>query len=227
VSNSIRIFSLTASILIIMAAASLAAPCSSSAADFSAVMVSSSNGETMRSKVYNSGEKFRSEQIGDDQDEGGVVIVRQDKKVVWVLVPSEESYMEMPVTDQYSNPLNSGRSAVSKKDLGDDTVDGRATRKELVTVKDEDGTSKMYTWTDKELKIPVKAEDADGQWSYWYENIRPGKQDAGLFEVPRGYTRMSMGYGSVPHPSRPDYPQPPDYPHPPDYPDVPGIPTPW
>ena len=32
-------------------------------------------------------------------------IVREDKKVVWTLMPDEEMYMETPMTDQRKNPL--------------------------------------------------------------------------------------------------------------------------
>lgn len=199
--------------------------------DFSAVMVTDSDGEKMKSKVNMSDKKQRMEPLDVDSDSRSATIIRQDKKVVWVLMPSEKMYMEMPMSNRYSSPLTS-EDRVVVKDLGPEKVDGRPTKKQLVKTTDEDGeTTEMYVWTDNELSVPIKAESVDGDFSYWYEDIKVGKQDPDLFEVPRRYEKMSMGdrYGR-PSPPRPHAPrpEPPDYPDPrPDVPSLPGIPTPW
>ncbi len=203
-------------------------PAAASAADFSATMVTNTSNGSTSSKVFISGDKQRTEPLDEDSDGQGIVIVRRDRGVVWVLIPSEESYMEMPITEEYNTPLASKSKIVSREKLGEEKIEGRATLKELVTVKDEDGdTTKMYQWTDKKLGIPIKAEDKDGDWSYVYKDVETGKQDAALFVIPSGYEKMTMEFGRPDYPEPPSYPRHPSPPGPPDVPGPPDIPTPW
>jgi len=190
--------------------------------EYSAVMETYANGRTSRSMMYVNTDMQRIEML--DSAEGAVTIVRGDLDVVWMLMPDEEMYMEMDMSDQYSNPLTTtGSTEVSRVKVGEENVDGHPCNKEQVTVTYDSGdTDTMYQWSATDLDgMPIKAEALDGSWKYTLHDIRTGHQDENLFEVPPGYEEMNIGgYGGM----HPDYPSAPDYPSPPSVPSPPG---PW
>lgn len=155
--------------------------------DFSADMVVTSPEGTFTSKLYVSGENTRT-----DMPEAST-ISRMGQKVVWVLMPREKMYMEHPVDP---------RTAVSAREKvdgelertaqGNETVNGRDTTKYLVTYESKGRKESVYQWIDESAHIPVKTAATDGSWSSEFKNIVSGTQDPSLFEIPDGYTKMSM-----------------------------------
>jgi len=89
-------------LLIVAAAVSSFVLCGSSdAAEFSADMVQSMAQEVFKGKVFVKGNNFRQEinMKGEKQ----VTIFRQDKGVVWILMPEGKMYMEMSSLAQAKN----------------------------------------------------------------------------------------------------------------------------
>lgn len=66
-------------------------PSDAAAQDFSADMVSRFGKETMQAKLFVSGDKMRM-----DMPES-TMIIRNDKKVTWIVMPSEKMYMDQPI----------------------------------------------------------------------------------------------------------------------------------
>jgi len=209
-------------------------------AEFSATLVMESGGTTSTGKTYFTKIKQRTD-INDAQSgQDAIAIIRLDKKVMWSLIPAEKIYMEMPINQQQTNPLTGDENVVKRERIGKEKVDGHPSIKEKVTVKDQDGTTtQMYWWQATDIGWPIKAEAIDGSWSYTYKDIKMGRQDPALFDVPKDYQKMTMpdmqapgrGYPEqaapeYPEPPAPDYPQPPtpDYPEPPPIPDTPPDP---
>jgi len=211
---------------VFMAAAWWCVPAYAMPEEYSAVMETTANGNTSSGKIYVKKDMQRMEMGG--QAEGTVNIVRKDKGVVWVLMPEEEMYMQMPLTSKQSNPLTSGdKGEVSRVTVGEEEVDGHPCVKEQVTVTDDSGDiTNMYEWSAQDLDgMAIKAEALDGSWSYAMRDIEPGPQDDSLFEIPDGYEKMDMG-GMMMR-GRRGYPSAPGRPSMPSPPDAPDAPSPW
>jgi hypothetical protein len=159
------------------------------AADFSADMVMTSGGKTTTSKVFTKGDKSRMEPQGQPT----YSIVRNDKKLMWMVMTDQKAYMEM-TADPKQAPQSGDKvtGEVSRKLIGKETIDGRSTEKYEVTFKDGNKTEKMYQWMATDLKFPVKMAAVDGSWTMEYKNIKMGAQADSLFEVPSGYKKMAM-----------------------------------
>lgn len=158
-----------------------------SAEDFSADVISRSGNETMQGKMYVSGQNVRME------FPQAVTIARMDKKVVWVLMPTEHMYMEQEINlkDMASATTDKSKE-IERKSLGNDTVNGKTVEKFQVKY-DYDGKElSIYEWKDASIVMPVKTAAIDGSWSMEYSNINTGSQDASLFELPSGYQKFSM-----------------------------------
>ncbi len=159
------------------------------AVDFSADVVMTSAGHTNASKIFVKGTKIRMEQQGRPM----YTIMRGDKDVSWIVMTDQKAYMESR-TDPAQRPATEEkvRGEVSRRLIGNDTVDGRAAKKYEVTFKDGERTSKMYQWMAPDIKFPVKTAAIDGSWTVEYRNIKMGGHPDSLFEVPAGYKKMSM-----------------------------------
>ncbi|MBW1992297.1 MAG: DUF4412 domain-containing protein, partial [Deltaproteobacteria bacterium] len=134
-----------------------------------------------------------------------ITIVRPDKKVVWVLMPSEKMYMEMPMTGQSGGMMGRptrGKMYIQKpktqmKHLGTETVGGYVCDKYEFEEEAQGNQppKKHYIWISKKLKMPIKMAAADGSFSMEYQDIKMGGVDDSLFEVPPGYQKMVMPFG--------------------------------
>ena len=158
------------------------------AEDFSADMVTYAEQGSFRAKIFLSGEKSRIEMPG------AVTISRMDKKAVWVLMPDQKMYIEQPFDPRSAMGMRDKISGeVERKPEGSEMVDGRMAKKYLVTVVMDGKTESVYQWIDESVSIPVKTAAVDGSWSSEFKDIKIGRQDASLFEIPEGYKKMAMG----------------------------------
>ena len=130
------------------------------------------------------------------------MIVDGPAKTMYMLMPEQHMYMEFP-TDQNS-PMTqrmpkfsdmfkgsdpcSGREGATCKKVGTESISGRTCDKWEVTEK----SGKTETlWMDQKLHFPIKV--ISGDITTLYTNIKEGAQDASLFKIPDGYTKMDMG----------------------------------
>lgn len=154
---------------------------------FSADMISTANGQTMTAKIYASEYKSRVETADS------IIISRPDKKVAWILMPSQKQYME-----QEFDPSKMAASArdvageIERVNMGKETVGGVAADKYKVTYDFNGVTNSLYQWIDPSKDLPVKSAAVDGSWTVEYKNIRVGSQPDSLFELPDGYSKFSM-----------------------------------
>jgi len=185
--------------------------------DFSGDMVSTSQGNEHRAKIYATKDKIRFE----PEKQGamkGAVIVNFSTHMTDVLMPERKMYMEMPQgqgpgAQQWSRdlfrpsnlddacsewaklPQNQGGSC---KNLGGETVNGRSTVKfEGTNSKGETG----YAWVDKKIAFPIKWEGKNDTREL--QNIKEGSQPASLFEIPSDYQKFQMPAGMPNMPQRP------------------------
>ena len=152
----------------------------------------------MRLDMSNAGQQKSSGPMGGKMS----MIVDGPAKTMYMLMPEQHMYMEFP-TDQNS-PMTqrmpkfsdmfkgsdpcSGREGATCKKVGTESISGRTCDKWEVTEKS--GKTEAL-WMDQKLHFPIKV--ISGDITTLYTNIKEGAQDASLFKIPDGYSKMDMG----------------------------------
>lgn len=155
---------------------------------FSADIVSYAGKETMNGKIYVARDKMRFETAGM------VSITRMDKKLVWLLMPTEKMYMEQNIRlDNIVPSAEPVAGEVERTLLGPEAVNGQAASKYRITVQTEGKKHSFYQWLAVDSGLPLKIGAIDGSWWQEYRNIKVGEPEAVLFEVPEGFKKFSMG----------------------------------
>lgn len=179
-----------------LASSAWAAGFSHPTAEYSADQIMETEGNTITMKVYVARDKERSE-----MDMGGkamATIVRQDKKVRWQLITFQKMYMESSIDarGQQMGGADLSQYNIEQTKVGDETIDGVETTKSKIIMSPPDG-SKFggFMWTTKE-GIMVKLDAitvSDGEKrriKIQLKNLKIGKVDPALFELPDGYMKM-------------------------------------
>lgn len=156
-----------------------------------------------KAKVYQAPNKERREM--DDGGEKMIMIMRRDKKIAWNLMPSERMYMEMKLSDPKVSKNDPMNYDVEQTVVGPDTVNGVKTTKSKVIMKEKKPNgAKMggFWWTTREgimMKLDVISVEKGkkDRMKMELDNLKIGKQDASLFEVPSGYSKMDMSMGGM------------------------------
>ncbi len=173
---------------------------------FTADMVVTSgkrNGQAIHGKMYAAEQAMRMDLEAEPGMESST-IVRFDKKVVWVLMPGEQRYMEMPITPRagMTAALRNTGVKYELQDLGAEKVGSYDCEKYRVHWTDHEQSGSGFVWvaTGGDVKgFIVRAEDEKSGATNEYRNIRPGAPPASMFEVPAGYQKMEMpGMGGMP-----------------------------
>lgn len=166
---------------------------------FTADMVMTSakqNGRTIHGKMYAAEQAMRMDLEAEPGMETST-IVRFDKKVVWVLMPGEHRYMEMPITPRAGMmaTLHASGTKYELQDLGAEKVGSYACEKYRAQWTDHGQSGSGFVWVATAGGVKgfiVRAEDEKSGATNEYRNIRPGEPPASLFEVPAGYEKMEM-----------------------------------
>jgi hypothetical protein len=166
---------------------------------FTADMVMTSakqNGLTIHGKMYAAEQAMRMDLEALPGMETST-IVRFDKKVVWVLMPGEQRYMEMPITPSAGMmaTLHASGTKYELRDLGGEKVGSYACEKYRAQWTDHGQSGSGFVWVAKDGDVKgfiVRAEDEKSGATNEYRNIHPGEPPPSLFEVPAGYEKMEM-----------------------------------
>jgi len=157
------------------------------AADFSADLVAKTKDGVFQGKFFVSGEKSRMEAPQ------GITITRVDKKLVWMLMPEQKMYMQMPLRpDSAVGQTDKMPGEIERKLIGTETIDGKTADKYRIVANADNQKTVILLWLIKDSDIPVKTAAEDGSWVFEYKNIKTGAQPASLFELPAGYQAFSM-----------------------------------
>jgi hypothetical protein len=167
----------------------LASPLSVRGAEFSAKMVLREHGQDVLGRIFVKDGKMRQEFL----DERGqtITIVRRDKHRVWVIMPSENTYVEMPLGLHLPGQfLQIPPEAISKRQVCSEELGGYQVDRIEVTLRGGPlGTTRQTYWVAPKLGLPIKTVTADRQYSLEYRDIQEKKLEDRLFEVPPGYRR--------------------------------------
>lgn len=190
-----RIFLMTAAMT--LAGAAQAASPAPPRAEYSADTVIETAEMSMKGRVYYTPTRERREMVVGSGGDKMITITRQDKKVIWMLMPAEKMYMETKNTESKAKDDLSDYK-IEQTVVGPDKVNGVSVTKSKIIMTGAKG-EKMggFMWTTKEnitVKIDAIAIDKKQKHRYKTEltNLKVGKQDPKLFEVPAGYEKMSI-----------------------------------
>lgn len=165
-------------------------------AEYSADRVMTMDGKSMTSKVYSASEKERMEM----KDAGGAAsIIRMDKKLIWTLMPSEKMYIEHKFSEQKGKRAKGDYKDCDSRhtEKGKEEVNGFMARKMEVEVscQGEDKHTGTIWLTNENIPIRMEMSSASSKKEtiqIELKNLKIGKQDPALFEIPAGYKAMSM-----------------------------------
>ena len=152
--------------------------------EYSADMEMTSDGKPqMTGKVFQSGKKQRMEMGGNAS------ITRLDKKVMWQLMPKQKSYMEMAIPEQNLPPTE--KSDAELTEMGSESVNGVSATKYKVVSKEDGKKTESFIWFTKEgIMVKTEGHHEGKTAGMVLKNLKIGKQDASLFEIPDGYKAM-------------------------------------
>lgn len=163
------------------------------AQEFSADIVSTTREGNFRGKIFVSKDKSRME------IPQSVIIARMDKKLTWVLLPSQMMYMEQPLNPQNIVVASEKmQGEVERQLLGQETIEGKTANKYSLVYTLNGKEEKVFVWVTTDSNIPIKTQAADGSWTMEYKNLNIGPQPDSLFEIPPGYKSMSSTMPSEP-----------------------------
>jgi len=157
--------------------------------EYSADMVDVKSGRVAR-KLAVTPDKVFSEGLDDQGRRESIAILRLDQKKMYVFIEANKSYWELPFNKEHftSADLRVGLAQVKREKVGTETVGGYRADKWRITATAMGLSSISNEWLTREFGfMPVRTE-IDGVIQEM-RNIKPGKPDASLFEIPKGYTR--------------------------------------
>lgn len=174
-------------------------------AEYSAVRVMTSQEGTISQKVNVAGVKQRAEM--EMQGMKMITIIRPDRNLTWMIIPAYNMYQEIDFSqaqkDRHFLPVEPEADAKITK-IGPDEVDGMKTTKYHMAA--NDNKSEGHIWLNDD-NIPVRMEIADTSSRgtstvvMTLKDLKVGKQDPSLFEVPAGFNQMpgmpGMGKGMM------------------------------
>jgi outer membrane lipoprotein-sorting protein len=166
-----------------------ARPAPAWSAEFSARMLVKDGPKSMPGKVLVQDGKMRQEFT--DATGQTITIVRPDKKVVWVIIPWQRSYLEMPLRTKLPGQfIQIPPQATQKRLVGKATVNGYDTERYEVSVPGGAGLVRQTFWVAPKLGLPIKTECRERQFAVEYQDIKEGKVPDRLFELPVGYQKL-------------------------------------
>jgi hypothetical protein len=119
-----------------------------------------------------------------------VILKLADKQAAYIVYPNLQSYCDMP-TGKKGNT----EGKVDKTELGSDTVEKHPCTKSKLTFTAKDGqTSEALVWEATDMKnFPIQYQTVDeGQTTTTtFTDIKMGKPDAALFELPAAYKKYA------------------------------------
>ena len=146
-------------------------------------------------KVYVTPEKMRMDASGPPRGGGRmIVIVRRDLDVFRMLNPEKKAYLERPLDENDLEKFSKNFEPIEEVDLGTEEVSGYKCRKKRVTVVTEimgfKRKNQSTVWVSDRFDMPLRTQGSDGSVSE-LRDIKEGKPDSRLFEVPDGYRQVA------------------------------------
>jgi len=167
-------------------------------AEYSADATIQNDEGTMQQKVFVTPTKERKETLTGAGD-GAVQIFRYDSNVMWMLMPSQKMYMEHSMAGGPPKGNDPSQWTYEDTAVGEETLNGMKVTKYKTIATSTDGKKfGGFSWRTKEginLKQDLLYKEGSDKKRMLTElnNVKIGKQDPQLFEIPDGFTKLDMG----------------------------------
>jgi hypothetical protein len=168
--------------------------------EYSADSITETADGVVEGRVHVAPGKERRETVIDGDK--AVLITWEDKKALWMLFPEEKAYLETKPGESPDKGDLSGFQ-VEQTVVGPEKVDGIDTVKSKIVAKGPQGKYGGFWWTTPD-GIVVKVEmlsvekGSKDRIKMQLKNLKIGRQDPSLFEVPRGWKKMAVpGIGGM------------------------------
>lgn len=116
-------------------------------------------------------------------------VTKADAKVVYLIYPGLQSYVEMPVS---AEDQSISKAETKTEKLGEETINGFECVKNKTTISYDGKSEEILAWNAKKLNdFPVRVVYSDGgqKVTMDYKDIKQEKPDAKLFTTPAGFTK--------------------------------------
>ncbi|MFQ5641010.1 MAG: DUF4412 domain-containing protein [bacterium] len=166
-------------------------------ADKSTEMMMDGEFTSIEGKVFHSQGKEREEMIM--QGSRQIRITRRDIGVMWMLMPDEGMYMEHSMQSGQGKSADISSFDIQGEVVGEEEINGIKTTKSKMVMTGPDGTKYGgFYWTTKDgimikMRSMAKIEGMKMPMNIELTNLKIGKQDPSLFEIPPGYRKMGFG----------------------------------
>jgi uncharacterized protein DUF4412 len=163
--------------------------------EYSADSVIQTEDNTIEQHVFVTPTKERREMLTGSGD-GAIQIFRHDTKVMWQLMPSENMYMEHQMGKNKGN--DPSQWDFEETVMGEETLNGMKVTKYKTIATSTDGKKYGgFSWRTKEgisIKSDLLYKEGNEKKRMMTElkNVKIGKQDPKLFEIPEGFTKFDM-----------------------------------
>jgi len=163
--------------------------------EYSADSVMQTEDNTIEQHVYVTPAKERREMLTGEGD-GAIQIFRFDSKVMLQLMPSEKMYMEHSMANNKGN--DPSQWDFQETVMGEEVLNGMKVTKYKTIATSTDGKKYGgFSWRTKEgisIKSDLLYKEGNEKKRMMTElkNVKIGKQDPKLFEVPEGFTKFDM-----------------------------------
>jgi hypothetical protein len=150
---------------------------------------------TTEQHVYVTPAKERRESLTESGD-GAIQIFRFDSKVLWQLMPSEHMYMELSM--EKNKDKDPSQWDFQETVMGEEVLNGMKVTKYKTIATSTDGKKYGgFSWRTKEgisikTDLLYKEGNEKNRMMTELKNVKIGKQDPKLFEVPEGFTKFDM-----------------------------------
>jgi uncharacterized protein DUF4412 len=175
-----------------------AAPINRPQAEYSADATVENEEGTTKQKIFVTPTKERKEML-TGSGEGAVQIFRYDNKVMWMLMPSEQMYMEYPIGGGPSKGSDTSQWTYEDTAMGEETLNGvRVTKYKTIATSTDGKKYGGFSWRTREginVKQDLLYKEGNEKKRMLTElsNLQVGRQDSKLFEIPDGFTKFDMG----------------------------------
>ena len=174
-----------------------AAPMNRPQAEYSADATVENEEGTMKQKIFVTPTKERKEML-TGSGEGAVQIFRYDNKVMWMLMPSENMYMEYSIGGGPSKGSDTSQWTYEDTVVGEETMNGiRVTKYKTIATSTDGKKYGGFSWRTREginVKQDLLYKEGNDKKRMLTElnNLQIGRQDPKLFEIPDGFTKFDM-----------------------------------
>ena len=175
-----------------------ATPMNRPQAEYSADATVENEEGTTKQKIFVTPTKERKEML-TGSGEGAVQIFRYDSKVMWLLMPSENMYMEYSIGAGPSRGSDTSQWTYEDTAMGEETLNGvRVTKYKTIATSMDGKKYGGFSWRTREginVKQDLLYKEGNDKKRMLTElsNLQIGRQDPKLFEIPEGFTKFDMG----------------------------------